>query len=35
MIYIGIDPGKKGGVATIGEDGVKVYQLPTGREWMV
>lgn len=26
MIYIGIDPGKKGGVATISEDGVKVYQ---------
>ena len=26
MVYIGIDPGKKGGVATINEDGVKVYQ---------
>ena len=26
MVYIGIDPGKKGGVATISEDGVKVYQ---------
>ena len=26
MIYIGIDPGKKGGVATISDDGVKVYQ---------
>lgn len=26
MIYIGIDPGKKGGVATISEGGVKVYQ---------
>jgi crossover junction endodeoxyribonuclease RuvC len=26
MIYIGIDPGKKGGVAIISDDGVKVYQ---------